>query len=230
MEQLERHGSEEPPPDGSAAAWAARFSRHYDQPGVAGAYARQRFQASWRMRLQGWREAQIVTALVRRVSGGRPMRSVADMPSGAGRLSGVLGATAKAPVIQIDRSPSMLMFAGGPIRAVGDAMALPLADGATDLLLCNRLLHHLPDAAARIAVLRELRRVAGSAIVSFYDSASASHARRRRKGATEGARISRRYAQTRASFEDEARGAGWRIVTMRAVLRWLSSQTYALLE
>jgi SAM-dependent methyltransferase len=55
-----------------------------------------------------------------------------------------------------DLSPGMLRGAGHPAVACADVTALPLRDGAFDVVLAIHMLYHVPD---RGAAVRELRRV-----------------------------------------------------------------------
>jgi ubiquinone/menaquinone biosynthesis C-methylase UbiE len=100
----------------------------------------------------------------------------------------------------------------------GDGTALPFADGAFDVAMCNLALHHFaPDAA--IALLRELRRVsrltpivtdlsrsrltllAAYAFIAFFT---------RNRLTCNDAPLSARRAYTQAEAVELARRAGWR--------------------
>lgn len=107
------------------------------------------------------------------------VQTVLDVPTGAGRLLSTLAGVAR-QVLGMDVAHEILVHAAGrreslrPGAMLGlcqaDAMALPLADEAVDAIVCNRLLHHLPDAAERARVLSELHRVSRHyVIVSFFD-------------------------------------------------------------
>ncbi|MEE9127977.1 MAG: methyltransferase domain-containing protein, partial [Planctomycetota bacterium] len=72
-----------------------------------------------------------------------------DVPAGAGRLTGLLPASASA--VQADRNLSMLKAAGpGHRRICASAQLLPFADRSFAGVLCMRLLHHVPGAEERI--------------------------------------------------------------------------------
>lgn len=122
---------------------------------------RDRFKSGRRLRTHQ-REAAALDQLLRGL--GR-VETVLDVPSGTGRLSPVLAAHAER-VIQADSSIYMLALSredsvlnGRSAHVQVDAFHLPLGDGAVDLVFCHRLLNHLPDPAARRAVLAELARV-----------------------------------------------------------------------
>jgi ubiquinone/menaquinone biosynthesis C-methylase UbiE len=113
---------------------------------------------------------------------------VLDCPCGAGRLSPVLLRRA-VRLVGADLSAAMLGEAHALASTVGahrlalvraPAEALPFPDGAFDVAVCSRLLHHLTDPGARAKVLHELARVASRWVVlSFQD---ATTRKRRRQG------------------------------------------------
>jgi ubiquinone/menaquinone biosynthesis C-methylase UbiE len=97
----------------------------------------------------------------------RPVRRVLDVGCGPGASAfALLDRLPGAEVIGLDRSPRMLARARtrarrepGPRRpsfVLGDALALPLGDGAVDLVTGHSLLYLLPD---RTRALAELARV-----------------------------------------------------------------------
>jgi ubiquinone/menaquinone biosynthesis C-methylase UbiE len=146
-----------------------------------------------------------------------------DAPSGAGRMSDEL----PGPVIQVDRDAAMLVAAGqGRPRACASVHALPFADACFAGVLCHRLLQHVPGAAERITVLRELARVSrGVVVLSFFDRCSLQHLRRtvrRWFGKTR----SGRSAVGRRQLFGELRAAGLEPIAVRALrLRFVGEQT-----
>ncbi|MEO8083382.1 MAG: class I SAM-dependent methyltransferase [Ardenticatenales bacterium] len=91
-------------------------------------------------------------------------RVVLDVGCGTGRTALPI-AGAGAGVIALDMSRGMLLQAVAKGRAMGlddvwpliaDAEHLPLADGVVDAVVCQGVLHHLPDVAT---ALREMDRV-----------------------------------------------------------------------
>lgn len=148
-----------------------------------------------------------------------------DAPAGAGRLSDEL----PGPTVQLDRDHAMLRAApGGRARVCASVHALPFADGAFAGALCHRLLQHIPTAAERIDILRELARVCrGPIVVSFFDACSLQHARRLLRRWTGKAR-SGRGAVRRGAFLAECRAAGLQPIAVRALRRFVAEQSLVL--
>lgn len=96
-----------------------------------------------------------------------------DLPSGTGRLAGVLGEYADR-VILADTSPVMLEFARANLgdaaeylRTNAEAIGLPAE--SVDLVFCHRLLNHVPDPGVRARIMTELARVSRRyVVVSCY--------------------------------------------------------------
>lgn len=87
-----------------------------------------------------------------------------DLPCGVGRLGDLMAKTAKR-VILADTSPLMLEMAR---EELGDskytylqtnAEKIDLPTGSVDLILCHRLLNHIPEADVRSRMVKELTRV-----------------------------------------------------------------------
>jgi SAM-dependent methyltransferase len=190
-------------------------------PGYAERYRDQRFATGHGPRTDR-RERAALRALLAECT---PAAGIwLDVPCGAGRLAEEL------PLAVLTDRDLRMLAAAGPARprVCGAASALPFADGAFAGVLCMRLLQHLPTAAERIAVLAELRRCSrGPVIVSFFDSHSLTHARRLLRRAT--GRRSGRGAIARRTLIAEAAAAGLTVRRFRALLRFCSEQTLALL-
>lgn len=150
-----------------------------------------------------------------------------DAPSGAGRMSDEL----PRPVVQVDRDPEMVAAApGGSARACASVHALPFPDGCFAGALCHRLLQHIPTPGERIDILRELARVTrGPIVVSFFDSFSLQHLRRRLRRRL-GARASGRSALSRRRLAAEIEAAGLRLLAVQPLRRFFSEQTLVLCE
>lgn len=157
---------------------------------------------------------------------------VLDCPCGAGRLGPVLLRRA-VRLVGADLSGAMLAEArtalAAPVRAgrVGfvraPAEALPFADAAFDVVACSRLLHHLPDPAARARLLAELARVAARwVLVSFHDATA-------RKRRLQGKRPRSRVALAPDDLATEAAKHGLVLVPpVRHVNGWFSLVAVAL--
>lgn len=194
----------------------------YEAEGRAEHYSGTRWRGARHARRTDARERAIVAAWLERCA---PVRSVLDVPCGAGRFHGLL--TRASPLaLAADAAGPMLRRHGGAQRLQASAHALPLRDGAADLVLCSRLLHHFAEGGERVRVLRELARVARRwAIVSHFDAASVQAVRARLRRRPDG-----RFSQSLAAFRAEAAAAGWRERARAWILRGWSEQTWVLLE
>lgn len=197
-------------------------SRYDREPGYAVRYRDRRFSTG----TGAGTDRRERRALRRLLAAARyPEGAWLDAPCGAGRLSDDL----PADVVQVDRDPMMVAAAGaGRARACASVHALPFSDGAFAGALCMRLLQHIATPAERIDILTELRRVTrGPVVVSFFDACSLQHLRRKLRG-LRGKRRSGRYAFSRSSFQRELEAAGFEVVAMRALRRYLGEQTLTL--
>jgi SAM-dependent methyltransferase len=87
--------------------------------------------------------------------------SVLDVGCGYGLfLRHLRGSGHRGPVVGLDQSPAMVAEAGG--GTVGDVQALPFAERAFDVVSARHMLYYPADIPAAV---RELRRVAGVALV-----------------------------------------------------------------
>lgn len=101
--------------------------------------------------------------------------TVADVGCGNGIYEAGLARRGHAGrVIGVDLSPGMLAAArsGAPAMAAvaGDAAALPLADGAADVVLAPHMLYHVPDRAAAVREFRRICRPGGQVLVVLNGS------------------------------------------------------------
>jgi SAM-dependent methyltransferase len=143
------------------------------------AYEERRFESSRSGRRKLRHELAIVTDFLARLP---PDRLILDAPCGMGRFTGPIRAAGHRPVC-LDLNVGMLQRAQqrhGRATALlqGDVLSLPFADGTFDAAICFRLLHHLPDNLV-LGVLRELRRITRTALVTFYDTRCLKYQRKR---------------------------------------------------
>ena len=86
-------------------------------------------------------------------------RLVVDVAGGTGIVSSALAERGYVPIV-VDRAPGMAALAGSrlPGRVVlGDAAALPLADGSVDAVVLIWLLHLVPRAVSAAAIAEAAR-------------------------------------------------------------------------
>lgn len=105
-----------------------------------------------------------------------PVSNILDVATGTGQMLPVLSSFA-VRVVASDLTPAMLLEAkrncAGDERifyAVGDAMRLPYADGAFDIVASSRFLHLFEPATQRLLVAEMARvlRPGGILVVDFY--------------------------------------------------------------
>jgi SAM-dependent methyltransferase len=155
-----------------------------------------------------------------------------DAPSGAGRLTSVLTSLGRA--VALDANLPMLERAraacAGARAVQASVLALPFADRSFEAVVCCRLLHHLRDARDLERAVRELVRVSRRLVIaSFWDSASLP-ALRVRWGLKQGEGASGRSAMSRADLARLFEGAGAPVAGFRAVMRFVSQQTFLVAE
>jgi len=196
----------------------------YEAPGTAEHYATDRWQGSRRRRNSARRERRIVEELLKRTGA---LSRVVDLPSGTGRFTELL-AQHSGNVFAMDLSQAMLkrVTPSPAASALASAKNIPLADGSVDLAFCFRLIHHFEHPHERGRVLSELHRVSKKwAVVSYFDASSVQAMRNRWRGKKE-----TRFAQSRASFEQEVGAAGWTVEQRRYLVRGWSEQVIVLLS
>lgn len=169
-----------------------------------GDYERRRFEKSGEAREKNRREQ----GMVRRFLGGLPTGArVLDVPAGMGRFTGLILESGHQPIsvdLNFGRIAEAHQRHGRPVPAIqGDITRLPLADQSVDAVVCFRLLHHLTPEMIGL-VLRELRRVAPRALVTFYSR----HTLKFYKKHLRGKPLSGQYYSPRQVGE-WARAAGW---------------------
>ena len=190
-------------------------------------YARTRFASS----RSAARDPRIVSRLLRE-HGARRGALVLDAPCGAGRLASVLAELGQ--VVALDANYPMLERASSAspaLRAVqGSVLALPFAAGSFEAVVCCRLLHHLRDERELERAVGELVRVSRRLVIaSFWDAASLP-ALRVRLGLKQDEGPSGRAATARAELARRFASAGAPVIGFRAVLRFVSQQTFLVAE
>lgn len=209
------------------------FGKKYKADGYAQYYS-EKHDSTWGRRISNYFEKRMVRRALRRVAGHGSVSTMLDCPSGTGRFLPLL-ATLDVSVIAMDTSAAMLgegrkhhsLFKTPPVASVGSAAQIPLVDNAVDVILCSRLLHHIPEGKDRVTMLREFARVARlGVVVTFFDSAS-WRAHKRSKKAQRTGKSSGRHSMSRAAFTAEAVEAGLKPLGMTAMLRYHTEVTAA---
>jgi ubiquinone/menaquinone biosynthesis C-methylase UbiE len=228
---IDRVRSETEPMVTSPYRAVVQESRYEREPGYAERYRDRRFQTGSGSHTDR-RERRAIATLLQQVPdlAKQPQRQLAprpwlDVPCGAGRLTDEL----PGPVVQVDRDANMVAAAGEQWpRACASVHALPFADDSFDGVLCMRLLQHIATPVERIRILGELARVtSGPIVLSFFDSCSLQHLRRRLRPLF-GKRRSGRYAVSRSNFRRELAEAQLRILAMHSLSRFVGEQTLVL--
>jgi len=177
----------------------------YDSPGGAAAY-RAKYERSWLRKLSHRREMALVRRALARAGVGTGGR-ILDCPGGCGRLLPVLAPFAQR-LVAADRARDMVLLARAAAPGAGHLVAalprLPFLTKSFETAVCHRLLHHLRERDARLALLRELARVTrGSVVVSFQDAGTAKARWFRGRGKPRS-----RHVMAPAELEREARDCG----------------------
>ncbi len=164
---VRRSASDASTPKREGYAYKREFYRDAE---VAADYDRHRFTTSARLRRNArkWRAIEIALGETDGV------RSVLDVPCGTGRFTGALADRGHV-VVGSDISIEMMRVAAektaGHANVAGhvqaDAEHLPLRTGAVDCALSIRFLFHC-DAATRVRILREMRRVSRRWLIVDY--------------------------------------------------------------
>ena len=192
-----------------------KLIERYDSPDGAAAY-RRKYRRSWSRRLSHRREVAILRRALRRAGA---KGSVLDCPCGAGRMTPHILAFAQR-VTCVDLAGAMIAEAKDALARVrhdfpdrisfhrASASDLPFPDNSFHTSVCHRLIHHLPDAADRYAVLAELARVTTDRVVCSFSDATTAKARSQiRRGVTRN-----RYALDPAALSEQAAACGLQLM------------------
>lgn len=201
------------------------------------AHAREYFEkheTGFARRLSTWRER----AMARRALkiAGEP-KSVLDIPCGTGRFWNVLAEKKDRIIYASDLNVPMIEMArtGRPPEIVArvktfpaSAFEIPQPAGFVESVFCIRLIHHMQDSAHRLALLRELSRVASrTVIISLWLDGNYKAWRwklRQRKRKTRN-----RFVVSRPVIEREFSSCGLKILGRVDFLKFYSMwTTYAL--
>ena len=169
-----------------------------------GDYERRRFERTKQGQEKNRREQDMVRRFLRRLPKGS---KVLDVPAGMGRFTELILESGHNPVsvdLNFGRIAEAYQRLEKPVPAIqGDVTQLPFSDQSVDAALCFRLLHHLtPEMISK--VLRELRRVAPRAFVTFYSCHTFKFYKKRLRGKP----VSGQYYQPRQIIK-WSRAADW---------------------
>jgi len=170
-----------PAPEATSLA----YQRQYQTDDRAAAYNAM-YRDHWTKRISTRREFRLLGRLLS--SQGRSA-TLLDLPCGGGRLSAALAPHADL-LIEADIGLGQVRYGREHGRVdtrqvwiTASGFQIPLRDGAADGVVCVRLNHHLPTAAERERLVRELLRVARRfAIMTFFDFDSLKNRLRRLQG------------------------------------------------
>lgn len=212
----------------TAPVGPAALSARWDAAGSGSIYRDTRFGTT----RAAERDPRMIARLLQRfpLEVGAP--SVLDVPCGAGRLTPHLARGTRL-LVGADASRSMLAAAAETAseHARASAWRLPFRAGAFDLVVCCRLFHHVATDAERVALLRELLRVADERVlVSFWDAGSLAAWRSRRRRARPGRRPETRVAITRRSMLALVQQAQGEVLGFTTSLRFISQQSFCALR
>ncbi len=214
------------------------WRKQYDIPGYADYYAQKRDE-SFLKKLSNRFELNMVRHALRRLSTRFPVQTSLDLPTGTGRFLPVISEFS-GDIIAMDASPAMVSrlqlndSSAAPnttppkiARCVGSVFEIPLPDDHVDIVLCSRLIHHLPDAAARLSLFSELARVARyGMVVTFFDAGSYCGMRRNAR-AKRKQKLNTRHAISRKELIANAKSNGLTFIGANALLRFHTEITAA---
>ena len=129
-------------------------------------------------------EASVVAAFGESLAGKR----VLDVGCGIARRLLAAREQGASLAVGLDLTPGMLAQAAGDrLLAAADVRALPVADGAFDVVWCRLVLGHLPDIEEAYAELARACTIGGSVVVTDFHplAAAAGHRRTFRDGGGE---------------------------------------------
>ena len=196
------------------------------------AYLRHRYGGT--QRLVNWREQWIVAALLRQMG---PAARVMDVPSGYGRFTPALDASATGEVVCVDIDHERLVALRRaeehehPVVRADLRGALPFAARSFDLVFNLRYLHHVFTLDEQRRAVAELVRVSRRYVLLSYYRRSNLHAVQREvQTVTRPNRRGRPAMIAPAEFDQLLRDVGCRRIADRAMLPGFHAQRLVLLE
>ena len=176
------HGTSETWGEPQGTTQSEAYQGAYERVDRAVTYNRN-YRAQLLKRSSTRREYELLRRHVGRV--GRS-RIILDLPCGGGRLTPAFADSADL-VIEADIAIGQVLYgrAESSVRTpriwmTASAFHIPLKDGSVDGTVCVRLSHHLPTAAERERLLRELLRVSRRfVIMTYFDHHSLKNTLRR---------------------------------------------------
>lgn len=180
-----------------------------------------------------WSTARECRLLDRHLST-QPRSSVLlDLPSGGGRLSGVLARHTEL-LVEADIGFGQLLYnrseyeGTSRVWMTASAFHIPFCDESVDGIVCCRLCHHLPTPEERVRLMRELFRVARTfVIMTFFDFHSVKNTIRRVRRPLNG--LSPKMTMTVSEVADLAAEGGAELVAQPWLSRMFSGHRYALM-
>ncbi|MBI3722969.1 class I SAM-dependent methyltransferase [bacterium] len=196
---------------------SSEFAERYARKRATGASSRRREAA----------EAAVVERALARADLPRSARAL-DCPAGTGRFSELLSSRGFR-VTSSDIALAMLARAsGGTPRVVADAQRLPFPDASFELVLCVRLLHHVPTREGRRAILAELSRVSSRFVLASFFHVVSYHELRDRLFAIVRPFEKTRHATTLAALAEDARASGLEVAESFPLLRYVKRHWFVL--
>ncbi len=168
------------------------------------------------------RDVRIVAALLR-IHGVHG--AVLDAPCGTGRMQATLASFGR-PVTGVDFSAAMLAHVHTTRLARASIEHLPFQDGAFDVVVSCRFLHHLHERDELARAVAELVRVSRRLVVASVWDAASWPALRVRMGLKRSEGPRGRAAVKREVIEALVDDAGARVVAWKHSLRFLSQQAF----
>lgn len=226
-----RFGTVEEPAGGKPALTSEKYQQNYQDVGEAARYNKMytsRFSKRWSTQRE-------FTLLERLLSSQPHSASLLDLPSGGGRLSPQIACHTDL-LIEADIALGQVQYGRAHGRVPGarqfwmtaSGFHIPLKTGGVDGVVCVRLSHHLPTAAERERLVRELLRVSRRfVIMTFFDFHSLKNLGRRLRRPLDGK--APKMTMTVSRVRELAREGGADLAACPALSHIGSGHRYALM-